>query len=328
MTDSLINSLSQLPGVTVKAHNSVFRYKNTEIEPQRVGAELSVEAILNGRFVQQGDDLTLFLWLVDARNGNQVWGEQYHRKLTDLVALQREIATDVSEKLRVKLSGATAQRVTKDYTANAEAYRLYLRGRFHIFKLTVPEVQQGIADLQKAIDLDPNYAISYVGLSEAYRSLGIGSELSPKEYLARSKAASQKALQLDDQLAEAHTAYGATLFWLDRNWTEAENQYQRALEINPNCVDAHVFYAHLLSNTARHEQALVEIGRAETLDPLSPFVSSLAGQFLLHAGKPDEALVRLKETFSLAPNFWFPHVFASSAYFDVRGIDCGGATCE
>jgi len=316
MTDSLINSLSQLPGVTVKAHNSVFRYKNAEIEPQRVGAELSVEAILNGRFVQQGDDLTLFLWLVDARNGNQVWGEQYHRKLTDLVALQREIATDVSDKLRVKLSGTTAQRVTKDYTANAEAYRLYLRGRFHIFKLTVPEVQQGIADLQKAIDLDPNYAIAYVGLSEAYRSLAIGSELSPKEYLARSKAASQKALQLDDQLAEAHTAYGATVFWLDRNWTEAENQYQRALDINPNCVDAHVFYAHLLSNTARHEEALVEIKRAETLDPLSPFVSSLSGQFLLHAGKPDEALVRLKETFSLAPNFWFPHVFASSAYFE------------
>jgi len=316
MTDSLINSLSQLPEVTVKAHNSVFRYKNTEIEPQRVGAELSVEAILNGRVVQQGDDLTLFLWLVDARNGNQVWGEQYHRKLTDLVALQREIATDVSEKLRVKLSGSTAQRLTKDYSANAEAYRLYLRGRFHVFKLTVPEIQQGIVDLQKAIDLDPNYAPAYVGLSEAYRSLGLGSELSPEDYLGRAKVASQKALQLDDQLAEAHTAYGATVFWLERNWTEAESQYQRALDLNPNCVDAHVFYAHLLSNTGRHEQALVEIKRAESLDPLSPFISSLSGQFLLHAGKPDEALARLKETFSLAPNFWFPHLFASSAYYE------------
>ena len=314
MTDSLINSLSQLPGVTVKAHNSVFRYKNAEIEPQRVGAELSVEAILNGRVVQQGDDLTLFLWLVDARNGNQVWGEQYHRKLTDLVALQREIATDVSEKLRVKLSGSTAQRLTKDYSANAEAYRLYLRGRFHILKLTLPEVQQGIADFQKAIDLDPNYAIAYVGLADAYRSLALGSELPPKEYLGRAKAAAQKALQLDDQLAEAHASYGATVFWLDRNWTEAETQYQRALDLNPNSVDAHLSYAHMLSNTGRHDEALAEIKRAETLDPLSPVIGSLWGQFLLHAGKPDEALKRLEETFSLAPNFWFPHLFASSAY--------------
>jgi serine/threonine-protein kinase len=315
MTDSLINSLSQLPQVTVKAHNSVFRYKNSEIDPQRVASELSVEAILNGRVVQHGDDLSLYLWLVDARNGNQVWGEQYQRKLADLPSLQREIARDVAEKLRLKLTGAAEQRVTKDYTANAEAYRLYLLGRFHVFKLTRPEVQQGIEYFEKATQLDPNYALAYVGLSEAYRSLALGTETSP-EFLSKAKAAAQKALQLDEELPEAHTAYGTTVFWLDRNWAEAEANYERALELNPNTTDAHLFYAHLLSNTGRHNEALAEIARAKQLDPLSPFIGALEGQFLLHAGRIDEALSRLKETSTLAPNFWFPHLFASSAYIE------------
>jgi TolB-like protein/Flp pilus assembly protein TadD len=315
MTDSLINSLSQLPQVTVKAHNSVFRYKNSEIDPQRIASELSVEAILNGRVVQRGDDLTLYLWLVDASNGNQVWGEQYQRKLADLPSLQREIARDVAEKLRLKLTGAAEQRVTKDYTANAEAYRLYLLGRFHVFKLTRPEVQQGLTYFEKATELDPNYALAYVGISEAYRSLALGTEM-PPEYLSKAKVAAQKALQLDEELAEAHTAYGTTVFWLERNWAEAEVHYARALELNPNTPDAHLFYAHLLSNTGRHREALAEIARAKQLDPLSPFIGALEGQFLLHSGRIDEALSKLKETSTLAPNFWFPHVFASSAYIE------------
>lgn len=316
MTDSLINSLSQLPQVTVKAHNSVFRYKNLEIDPQRVGSELSVETILNGRVVQRGEDLTVYLWLVDARNGNQVWGEQYDRKISDLLTLQREIARDVSEKLRVRLSGTDAQRMSKDYTANAEAYQLYLRGQFHIFKLTLPEVQKGITYFEKAIELDPTYAPAYVGLSGANRALVLGSEMPAREYLPKSKAAARKALELDEGLSEAHTAFGSNLFWLDRNWIEAENQFRRALELNPNSVNAHIFHAHLLSNTARHPEALAAIKRARELDPLSPFVGALEGQFLVHAGRADEALARLNDTFLLAPNFWFPHLFASSAYIE------------
>lgn len=316
MTDSLINSLSQLPQVTVKAHNSVFRYKNQEIDPQRVGSELSVETILNGRVVQRGDNMTVYLWLVDARNGNQVWGEQYDRKTSDLLALQREIAGDVSDKLRVRLSGTDAQRMSKDYTANAEAYELYLRGQFHVIKLTLPEVQKGITYFEKAIELDPTYAPAYVGLSGAYRALVLGSEMSSREYLSRSKAAARKALELDEGLSEAHTAFGSNLFWLDRNWTEAENHLRRAVELNPNSVNGQIFYAHLLSNTGRHSQALAGMKRARELDPLSPFVGALEGQFLVHAGRSDEALARLNDTFVLAPNFWFPHLFASSAYIE------------
>jgi serine/threonine-protein kinase len=316
MTDSLINSLSQLPQVTVKAHNSVFRYKNLEIDPQRVGSELSVEAILNGRVVQHGDNMTVYLWLVDARNGNQLWGEQYDRKISDLLALQREITRDVSEKLRVRLSGTDAQRISKDYTANAEAYQLYLRGQFHVFKLTLPDVQQGISYFEKAIELDPNYALAYVGLSGANRSLAIGNEMPSREYLEKSQAAALKALSLDEGLSEAHTAFGSTLFWLDRNWAAAENQLHRAIELNPNSANAHIFYAHLLSNTGRHREALAAINRARQLDPLSPFVGALEGQFLVHAGRSDEALMKLKDTFALAPDFWFPHLFAASAYIE------------
>jgi serine/threonine-protein kinase len=316
MTESLINGLSRLPNLSVKARSSVFRYKGKDVDPQRIASELSVQAILNGRVVQRGDNLTLYLSLVDARDGNQLWGEQYDRKVADLVSLQREIARDVSQKLRSRLSGAEEQKVTKDYTANTEAYQLYLKGRFNVFKLTPPEVKAGILYFQQAIQLDPNYALAYVGLADAYRSLGLGAEMSPTEFLPKSKAAAQRALEIDDSLAEAHTALGMTMFWYDWNWSAVENQFKRALELNPNSAETHQFYAHLLSNTGRHAEALAEIKRARELDPYSPFLNTLEGQFLLHAGKPDEALVRLRETFELAPSFWFPHLFASSAYIE------------
>jgi eukaryotic-like serine/threonine-protein kinase len=316
MTESLINGLSRLPNLSVKARSSVFRYKGKDVDPQRIASELSVQAILNGRVVQRGDNLTLYLSLVDARDGNQLWGEQYDRKVADLVSLQREIARDVSQKLRSRLSGAEQQKVTKDYTANTEAYQLYLKGRFNVFKLTPLEVKTGISYFQQAIQLDPNYALAYVGLADAYRSFALGGEMVPTEFLAKSKAAAQRALEIDDSLAEAHTALGMTMLWYDWNWSAVENQFKRALELNPNSAETHQFYAHLLSNTGRHVEALAEIKRARELDPYSPFLNTLEGQFLLYAGKPDEALARLRETFELAPGFWFPHVFASSAYIE------------
>ena len=313
MPDSLINSLSQIPHLSVKSRSSVFRYKDRAVDPEKIATELSVQAVLEGRIMQHGDELTISLSLVDG-SGNQVWGQKYDRKISQLVTLQSEIARDVSEKLRVRLSSDQQQKLTKDYTTNPQAYELYMRGRVHVFKLVPDEVQQGINDFQRAIDLDPSFALAYVGLSEANRSLAIGSEFNPAEYLPKAKAAAAKALALDDSLSEAHTAWGATLFWADRNWSEAESHYQRALELNPKSVDAHLFYAHLLSNTERFEESLVEIKRARALDPANPFVSSLEGQFLIAAGRPDDALQTLKETSALAPGFWFPHIFAASAY--------------
>src|SRR5438552_11999204 len=221
MTESLIDSLSQLPHLSVKARSSVFRYKGKEADPQQVASQLSVQAILTGRVVQRGDDLTLYLSLVDGRNGNQIWGDHYERKLTELISLQTEIARDVSSKLRVKLSSADEQRLTKGYTANTEAYELYLKGRYHIFKLKPSEAQTGISYFQQAIQIDPNYALAYVGLANAYRSFALSGDM-PTEFFPKSKDAAQKAVDIDDRLAEAHAVLGFTIFWYDWNWKEAE----------------------------------------------------------------------------------------------------------
>src|SRR3989442_994127 len=316
MTESLINSLSQLPRLSVKTRSSVFRYKGKEVEPQQVASELSVQAILNGRFVLRGDDVTLYLALVDARNGNQVWGEQYNRKLKDLVALQSEITRDVSQKLRARLSGADEQRLAKNYTANTEAYQLYLKGRYHVLKLTPSEVQTGISYFQQAIEIDPSYALAYVGLADAYRTFALVGEMPPTEFFPKAKRAAQKAIEIDDTLADAHAELGFIIFWYDWDWNEAENQLERALALNTNNADSHLFYAHLLSNTGRHAEGLAEAKHARELDPLNLRTSALEGQFLIHAGRTDEALVRLQKTIELEPNFGFAHLFASSAYIE------------
>ncbi len=316
MTDTLITSLSQLPKLSVKARSSVFRYKGRDATPQQIGKELNVQAILNGRVAQRGNDITLHIELVDAKTETALWSADYNRSMTNLTTLQGEIARDVSSKLRLKLSSPDEQKLAKNYTANTEAYQLYLKGRFHVFKLTPTEVKTGISYFQQAIQLDPNYALAYVGLSEGNRSLALGVEMTPAEVLPKAKAAAQKALEIDEGLAEAHTALGAAMFWYDWNWNEVEDQYKRALQLNPNVAETHLFYAHLLSNSARHSEALVEIKRARELDPFNPFLNALEGQFLLHAGKTDEALAQLRETFELAPGFWFPHIFAASAYIE------------
>ena len=315
MSDSLINSLSQLPRLSVKARSSVFRYKGKEVESQQVASQLSVQAILTGRFVLRGDDVALYLSLVDGRKGNQIWGEQYNRKLKDLVALQSEIALDVSQKLRARLSGADEQKVAKTYTANPEAYQLYLKGRYHVLKLTPQEVQKGISYFKQAIDIDPSYALAYVGLADAYRSVLVG-DTPPAEFLPKAKAAAQKAIDIDDTLADAHAELGFIIFWYDWDWNAAENQFKRALEFDSNDGDTHLFYAHLLSNIGRHAEALAEVRRARELEPLNLRTSALEGQFLIHAGRTDEALASLQRIIALEPNFAFGHFFASSAYIE------------
>jgi TolB-like protein/DNA-binding winged helix-turn-helix (wHTH) protein len=316
MTESLINSLSRLPKLSVKARSSVFRYKGKEVEPQRIASELSVQAILNGRVVQQGEELTLYLSLVDAQNGNQLWGEQYNRKLRDLVSLQGEIARDVSSKLRTRLSGADEKNLAKNYTENTEAFQLYLKGRYHLGKLKRSETQKSVSYFQQAIAIDPSYALAYVGLAEANRALTLSGEMISTEYMPKAKAAGQKAIEIDESLAEAHSALGMIIMWYDRDWNEAERQSKRALELNSNSSDAHLVYAHLLSIIGKHAEALSEAKRARELDPVNLRTNALEAEFLINAGQPDEALARCQRVFELDSNFWFAHVWASSAYID------------
>ena len=316
MTESLINSLSQLPNLTVKARTSVFRYAGKEIDPQRVASELAVQAILTGRVIQRGDELTLYLSLVNATTGNQIWGDRYDRKRADLVSLQSEIARDVSQKLRVRLSGADQQKLAKNYTENVEAYQLYLKGQYQVYKLLPSETQKAISYFQQAIDIDPGYALAYVGLANAYRALGLSGEMPSTEVFPKAKAAAQKAVELDDDLAEAHAILGFTIFWYDWDWNAAEAQCKRALELNPNAAEAHFAYAHLLSNLGRHAEALAEIKRAKELDPLHPVMNASEGLYLNSAGRPDEALAKLQKTLELNPNFWFTHMWIASSYID------------
>jgi eukaryotic-like serine/threonine-protein kinase len=314
ITESVINNLSQISSLRVMSRNSAFRFKNNQTDTRNIASQLGVETLVTGDIKQLGDKLIINVRLINAEDDSQIWGNQYVKSSGDLIAAQNEIAQAVATNLRVKLSNSEQQQLGKNYTANVEAYQLYLRGRFHVFKLTPPEIQRGIAYFQQAIDLDPNYALAYAGLADAYRSLALGSEINSAENLPKSIAAARKAIELDDNLSEGHTALGMSLFWGEWNWNEAEAQYKRALELDPNEVNAHIFYAHFLSNLGRHDEALAEIKRARELDPLFPFAGALEGQFLNHAGRTDEALDRLKKTFELAPNFWMPHLFASSVY--------------
>jgi serine/threonine protein kinase/Tfp pilus assembly protein PilF len=316
MTDSLINSLSQLPNLSVKARSSVFHYKGTDVDPQKLAADLSVQAILSGRVVQRGDDLTLYLSLVDGRNGNQVWGEQYNRKLADLVSLQTEIAREVSRKLQARLSGADERRLTKRYPANPEAFQLYLKGRYYLLKGATSEQLTGISYFQKAIEIDPSYAMAYVGLADAYRSPSL--EIRPTEGLPKAKAAALKAIELDDTLADGHAVLGWVHFWYDWDWSAAESQFKRALELDENNADAHSYYANLLSNTGRHAEALAEAKRARELEPLNLRINALEGQFLVFAGQVDAGIDRLHKTLELDPNYYLARNFLAVGYIEKK----------
>ena len=316
VTESLINRLSQLSGLKVMSSGSVFRYKGKQQDAQKVGNELNVRVVLTGSVKQVGDQVVINVSLDDAKDNHRIWGEQYVRKFADVLKVQSEIAQEVSTSLRLKLTRGDEQQLAKRYTDNVEAYQLYLKGRYHLLKLTPPEIQTGISYFQQAVETDPSYALAYVGLADAYRSLALAAEMTPSEFLPKAKAAAQKAIEIDDTLAEAHAELGFIIFWYDWNWNAAETQLKRALDLNPNNADAHLFYAHLLSNTGRHAEGLAEVKRAKELDPLDLRINGLEAQFLIHAGKLDEALAVLQKTSELNPNFWFSHMFASSAYIE------------
>jgi|GEM_PF-133014 len=304
MTETLISSLSQIPKLNVKARSSVFRYKGKEVDLQKIAQELNVQAILNGRVVQRGQDLTLYLELVDANTGNRIWGDQYNRKTADLVALQSEIARDVSQKLKTKLSGADEQRLAKNYTENSEAYNLYLQGRFYVNKRTPKDSQKAVEYFDQAIAADPNYALAFSGLADAYALHASYGGASPREAMPKAREAALKALSLDNNLAEAHAALGLILHSYDYDFTGAERELKRAIELNSNYAAAHHQYAQLLSlKFGRHEEAFAEYRRALEIDPLSLIINRHYGESLFFAGRYDAGLAQLQKTVELDANF-------------------------
>ena len=303
VTESLINSLSQLPNLSVKARSTVFRYKGREADPQKVGSELNVQAVLSGRMTQRGDDLVLSLELVDSRTGDQIWGEQYRRRLSDLVALQGEIARDVSDRLRLKLSGAEEQRLAKNYTSNSEAYQLYLKGRFYWNKRTGAGLNQAADYFRQAIERDPNYALAYAGLADCY-VLRPGK---PLEGPSKAKEAAAHALALDPTLAEAHASLGMVKTQYDHDWAGARAEFEEAVRLNPKYATAHQWYGILLSVLGRPDEALAEINRAIELDPLSLIINTDKGRILYYAHRYDEAITQLQEALRLDADFGTAH---------------------
>ncbi len=314
IAENVINSLSRLTDLRVMSRNSTFRFRENQTDIRSIGTQLDVDAVVTGDVRQIGTDFVINVRLIDARDERQIWGNQYVRSSADIIAAQNEIAQAVAQNLRLKLTPSDAQLLAIRDTENPEAWQLYQRGRFHVFRLTPPEVQKGIGYFQQAIEIDPGYALAYSGIADAYRSLTLSIEMPPVEYLARSKAAAAKAIELNDSLSEGHAALGMTVFWGDWNWQESERLYRRALELNPNNAMAHLFYAHLLSNLGKHTEAAAEMKLARELDPLFPFGNALEGQFMVHAGQTDAGIIQLQRTIELAPNFWMPHLFLSSAY--------------
>jgi TolB-like protein/Tfp pilus assembly protein PilF len=314
MTETLIGSLSQLANLNVKARSSVFRYKGKVTDAKTIGKELNVQAILNGRVVQRGDQLTLSLELVDAQTENVIWSQQYNRKQTDLVSLQSEIALDVSNKLKSRLSGADAAKVEKTYTTNPEAYQLYLKGKFFWNKRTGESLKQAAELYRQAIEKDPNYALAYSGLAETYVLFSSYDVAPANDSMPQAKAAALQALAIDDSLAEAHTALGFYLSNYEWDRDGSEKEYRRAIELKPNYATAHHWLGADLVYVKRFDDSLVELRRGEELDPLSPIIGTNLGDTLVFARRYDEAIAQYNRILVSNPNFGYAHQALGWAY--------------
>jgi TolB-like protein/Tfp pilus assembly protein PilF len=313
MTETLINSLSRLPNIAVKSKVAVARYKGKDIDPQQVASQLSVQAILLGRLVQRVDNLTLYLSLVDARNGNQLWGEHYDRSMKDLAVLQTDIARDVSQKLR-PLTTSEKQALTKGNTTNSEAYRAYLRGMYYWSKCPAPGCEKSREYFQQAIDLDPVYALGYVGLAHYYGFTAAVGALPPNENWLRSEAAVNKAIELDDSLAETYNVRAGPQLYFHRDWVAAEQSFRRGLELNPNSVEVHNHYGRCLILFGRNEEAIAEGRRTVDLEPLSLRYNLNLATLFFFTRQWDRAIDQLHKTLELEPNYGPAHEWLGYSY--------------
>jgi TolB-like protein/Tfp pilus assembly protein PilF/tRNA A-37 threonylcarbamoyl transferase component Bud32 len=295
LTEALINALSQLQGIRISARSLAFRYKGKDIDPLTAGRELKVRAVITGRVTTRGNTLVIQSDLMDVSSASQIWGSQYARPVTDILAVQDDIATEIFDKLRLRLTGDEMKRATKRYTDDAEAYQLYLRGRFYWNQGTISGYKKSIEYLQNAIAKDPKYALAYAGLADS--SLSLGSFY--VEALADAKAAAVKAIELDPSLAEAHVALGHINFLLDWQWPAAEREFRQGIALDANSALAHDQYAAFLAAMRRFDEAIAEAKRAQELDALSPIINTDLGWCLLYAGRVAEAIAQFQTAVEL-----------------------------
>ena len=317
IAESLINSLTQLQQLRVIARSTAFRYKGKDVDPEAIGRELKVRAVLMGRVRQTGEMLNVQVDLVDAANGGQLWGAEYERNVSDIVNVKQAIAREVTEKLRLRLSGEQQQQLVKRDTTNAEAYQFYLRGRYYWNRRTADGLKRAIAEFQQAIDHDPNYALAYAGLADCYLLLEQYAGTPASETLPKGRAAAQRALQIDDALPEAHTSL-AFYYSQSRQWEESEKEFKRAISLNPNYATARQWYQSYLRATGRFDEALAEIKRARELDPLSPILRVNLATVYLRMGDVDSALEEAKLLAEFEPNFPLAHEPLGKVYVKQR----------
>jgi TolB-like protein len=308
IAESIIYSLSELQGLKVKSRSSVYRYKVRDAQAgfqdmQAIGRDLGVPAVLTGRLTVRGDAVLISIELVDVRENNLLWGQQYDRKLSDINAVQQQIARDVSEKLRLKSRPGEQQPAVKSYTDNAEAYRAYLKGRFFWNKRTPDGVRSGIKYFEDAIAIDPNYALPYSGLADSYDVLAAYGVLPPADCAPKARAAAVRALEIDERLAEAHNSLGYVRGAYDWDWKGAEQEGRRALELNPDYTTGHQYYGLFLQAMGRFDDAFAELRRAQELDPTSPATAAYLGRAYYYSRHYDQAIAQFHTALDLSSTF-------------------------
>jgi serine/threonine-protein kinase len=307
VTESLIHTLSRLPELQVMAWSAVSRYKNQQLDPRDIGQRLGVRAVLTGRVTEMGEQLVISMELVDAQDGSHLWGERYRCKASAILDLETDISRELSEKLLLRLTSDERRRLTKRHTKDVEAYHAYLKGRYFWNKRTVESLNRGVEYFKQAIDLDPSYAAAYAGLSDSFTLLCVREALLPQEGFARAKAAAEMALQIDEQLAEAHASLGHAMLhnW---EWQEGETALKKAIALNPGYASAHHWYSEHLTAMGRCEESISELKLAAELDPLSLVINADLGRAYYYARQYDEVMKQEARTLEMDANFWLSHI--------------------
>jgi len=321
ITETIINSLSRLPGLRVMARATVFRYKGRDTDPLEIGDDLNVRAVFTGRLLRRGENLVIKAELVDASDGALLWAEQYQRKSGDIFELEAEIARQISEHLKVKLSSEQRQGLAKQYTDNAEAYELYLRGRYFWNQRSLAGMKKGIEYFVQAIRRDAQYALAYAGMADCYLMLSVY-QLPPREFVPKARMLIARALGCDDKLAEAHASSGLLSFWYDWDFVKAEQEYRRAIELNPNLPETYQWLAYLYGAQNRFDEAYEKLRHARSLDPLSIVGAANTGEFLYHARHFDDAVAQCEKALDMDPQF------AKALYWRVVAWIANGALTE
>lgn len=313
MTETLIKSLSNLSNLDVKPRSAVFRYKGKETDLSTIAKELKVRAILNGRVAQRGDQIALFLELVDVQRNSVIWTEQYQRKQSDLISLQSEIATDVSTKLKARLSGIEVTKVASSATADSEAYQAYLKGRYYWNRRTAENLKKAIEQFKSATDRDPNYALAFVGLADCYGVLSEYAGTPSSETIPQARFYAERALTIDGQLAEARATLGLIndASW---QWDAAEKEFKQAIELNPNYPTAYHWYSILLKELGRNDEAAAMIKRAQELDPLSSVISVNVSRLYQQQNNHDASIANSLKIIDLDPNFGPAYEYLALSY--------------